>query len=681
MIISTLTLKNFMNITSAELHFQKGLNVLAGKNGQGKSAILEAIAFCTTGRRRGDSWKDYIRSGSTSFYIELKINHNNKDIVFKYTGEKNSMSLSRTIVSEGKTYVNSECDSFIETAYDIEMLENVLFTMQDSPSIVNMMPMERRNIFKKVFNTDFVDSIGKIKDDLDSLNFAKIQSQTEYNLIEGKQYSAVDSRIEIIDEDKIDQLKVDISSLSNRKSEYEELFKSSQLNNSLLDTSILKIDTKILDLNKKKNVSESFLADSLESKVEKDLEDLSIDIHASHLKKEALNKSRGKLEISLSDLLKKDAEGDLEKKESSLRDILSKLSLIDTQIETSLKGECISCGQKCSDNHIKSLKQKKENILPTKEKLESEISSLKIVIDSILEIKEEIKIISNKIDYLDSNISKETSKRDFLNVQLKELKLKKEKEYIYLESIKEQIRILIEEKKDAENQKRDLSQVSSLLLKTEQVISTLSQELLKLETSKSLSEEKKKTSDKVKEEKEKDRVRKEELLVLLNSKDQEEKDLSIVKQIFEIHLPNYINQKACEVLQKYMSVFLSSCKEDFLVDLKQSKKGIDFFYKAHKESDWLPAKLASGFESALLTLAFKCAVANAYGSQLLILDEPDKAATESASSTLFQTITEDLKGSFEQIFIITHRNNSLEYLQENGAKIYQVHQGVFELYD
>lgn len=98
-VISSLKLKNFMNIASADLRFQKGINVLAGKNGQGKSAVLEAIAFCLTGRRRGDSWKDYIKSKETSFYIELNIIHNGENIQFKYVGEHNKMALSRTIIT------------------------------------------------------------------------------------------------------------------------------------------------------------------------------------------------------------------------------------------------------------------------------------------------------------------------------------------------------------------------------------------------------------------------------------------------------------------------------------------------------------------------------------------------------------------------------------------------------
>lgn len=45
--ISTLTLKNFRNIQFEKIYFKDGVNVLSGKNAQGKTNILESIAFCS----------------------------------------------------------------------------------------------------------------------------------------------------------------------------------------------------------------------------------------------------------------------------------------------------------------------------------------------------------------------------------------------------------------------------------------------------------------------------------------------------------------------------------------------------------------------------------------------------------------------------------------------------------
>lgn len=45
--VLTLTLKNFRNIEFEKIDFRDGINVLVGKNAQGKTNILEAISFCS----------------------------------------------------------------------------------------------------------------------------------------------------------------------------------------------------------------------------------------------------------------------------------------------------------------------------------------------------------------------------------------------------------------------------------------------------------------------------------------------------------------------------------------------------------------------------------------------------------------------------------------------------------
>jgi ABC-type multidrug transport system ATPase subunit len=88
--------------------------------------------------------------------------------------------------------------------------------------------------------------------------------------------------------------------------------------------------------------------------------------------------------------------------------------------------------------------------------------------------------------------------------------------------------------------------------------------------------------------------------------------------------------------------------------------------------------LASGFESALLTLAFKFSVALAYNSKFIIFDEPDKSADEESSLKLIKTITS--VDGFNQMFITTHYKKAVEYLKENDTSILMVNNGTYETY-
>ncbi len=68
--LKTLALRNFRNYSHADLSFSPGTNLIQGKNGQGKSNLLEAIALITTGRSfRTHNLSELIRFGEKFFYI------------------------------------------------------------------------------------------------------------------------------------------------------------------------------------------------------------------------------------------------------------------------------------------------------------------------------------------------------------------------------------------------------------------------------------------------------------------------------------------------------------------------------------------------------------------------------------------------------------------------------------
>jgi DNA repair exonuclease SbcCD ATPase subunit len=158
-----------------------------------------------------------------------------------------------------------------------------------------------------------------------------------------------------------------------------------------------------------------------------------------------------------------------------------------------------------------------------------------------------------------------------------------------------------------------------------------------------------------------------------------EKDLELTKSVYEVLLPNYKNSKACDTLRKYMNTFLSSTKESFEVQLESTKKGVEFQYRPQPTDEFMNAKMASGFETAILTLAFKAAIASAYNSNLLVLDEPDKDADNDSSAAFFEALL-SINGGFQQTILISHREEGVKLLKDNGAKIFKVLQGTFTSY-
>jgi DNA repair exonuclease SbcCD ATPase subunit len=84
--------------------------------------------------------------------------------------------------------------------------------------------------------------------------------------------------------------------------------------------------------------------------------------------------------------------------------------------------------------------------------------------------------------------------------------------------------------------------------------------------------------------------------------------------------------------------------------------------------------MSSGFEKALLSLAFKISLARMYSCNCLFLDEADGAADEENTQVLYESIIDS--GYFDQLFLITHKNNIKEFVVNNyQAQIFEVEKG------
>lgn len=74
MYLKRLYLHHFRNYTDVQVTFAPGINWITGKNAQGKTNLLEAIYFLSTGRSfRTQHLKELIQEGESYFYLEAEI--------------------------------------------------------------------------------------------------------------------------------------------------------------------------------------------------------------------------------------------------------------------------------------------------------------------------------------------------------------------------------------------------------------------------------------------------------------------------------------------------------------------------------------------------------------------------------------------------------------------------------
>lgn len=88
--IKELTLKNFRSYEECFLKFDKGLNIISGKNASGKTNILESVFMCAIGKSvRAARDKEIIKWGKESFTVKLVVEKRNTThtIEIKYSAE------------------------------------------------------------------------------------------------------------------------------------------------------------------------------------------------------------------------------------------------------------------------------------------------------------------------------------------------------------------------------------------------------------------------------------------------------------------------------------------------------------------------------------------------------------------------------------------------------------------
>jgi DNA replication and repair protein RecF len=133
-----LSLTDFRNYTEAEVPFVAGPNLIVGRNGQGKTNLVEALGFLSTlGSHRVASDKAMIRSGRESAIIRARLEYNSREILAEV--QLNRAGLNRAQINR----------SVIKTRELPRYFSSVLFAPEDL-SLVRGDPSGRRRFLDEL---------------------------------------------------------------------------------------------------------------------------------------------------------------------------------------------------------------------------------------------------------------------------------------------------------------------------------------------------------------------------------------------------------------------------------------------------------------------------------------------------------------------------------------------------
>jgi exonuclease SbcC len=236
MIFTKLKLNNFKSHQNTTIQFNKGISVIVGENGAGKSTILEAISFALFKQHTAKRIDDLVRNNADTMSVELEFISNNKE--YKIVREKKSNLKSsiytKTSVDGGFVHICSgdrEVNEEIRQVLDIDsdLFLNAIYIRQgEIAELVDKTPSEKKLLIAKLLGLDSLEKAWK--------NLLPFVNDYENRLSElkGKLYNSKDLK------EEHEQKMAELNSLKDKGHELEEQI--DDVNSSLKEISESKRD-------------------------------------------------------------------------------------------------------------------------------------------------------------------------------------------------------------------------------------------------------------------------------------------------------------------------------------------------------------------------------------------------------------------------------------------------------
>ena len=670
-IFKKLHIENFMSLSSVDLDFnEQQISAITGQNGQGKSAIIDAISFAITNHRKGESFKNYVKTGTEKLIIHLEALFKDKPIiydveVYNENAKGHSMTpVSRVVKYDGKTYFNSEYSQFI-SFHKLDKLEELMFLYQNSNNLIECRPKERATLLKEIFGYDFSDCIKVLNNALETEKMSLMEQQVRIDEM-NKQVFNVLPLMRSTPEEGIALMEERLKEIDN------DLSKIGQVN----EDEIKKCDNSITQLQKTINSSKNGISNTKKNleKTQTQLDDINAYIEqtdADLIKKE-IDRLNTEIEAHNLEYARDTETNNALNKELSV--LQYKLKELNQQYEISKTGKCHACGQPIEESHLRKLEasitetegkvdSKKKEISDLgfdpkdskgkklKEELKHNTERLKDFENwtkNKADLENRIKELNELIEGMETSLSELESKMDLLQNQKKKLsdaeKLVETKNSLTKEKNEVKERIQTARDQNARNAERALNNQKI--------------EAQKLERDERVRELMDKSND---------------LSLVVNRRKQE-------IDIFENKFPNYMVIQACTHLEQMINEIVQRVFPYCQVLLKPDKGGVNFVYTTESSSEeWISVSMASGAQRTVLGLAYFIALARLSNISCIFLDEIDAACSPENSEIIYNFIAE--LDYFPQVFFISHRPEAHQVVKNKNEDLvtYHVMQGtVFE---
>lgn len=405
MIFTRLKLNNFKSHEHTVINFNKGISVIVGENGAGKSTILEAISFALFKQHTAKKIDDLVRNNAESMSVELEFISNGRE--YKIVRDKKSnlkSSIFKKASSEGG-YMHictgdKEVSNEILQVLDIDsdLFLNAIYIRQgEIAELVDKTPAEKKQLIGKLLGLDSLEIAWK-----NILPFI-IDYQTQLANLEGKLYNSE----QLVDDYKSKRLELD--ALKDKGHELEEQL--TEVNSILGDMSESRRNMEI-----EKEIHETQV-NNLESE-KKNLSKLENDKHRVQEGLDEIRKAEEEIERLEKFVSKLDVYLDFEKSVSSIQRLKEEEREIEEKLASISNQQIIISNKKEGYNNYISSEEEINKLNNQKTNFEKELAAMaKLEKDK----KDLLKHIEEERNDIENFFSKSKDKLDDNGVSQDEL--------------------------------------------------------------------------------------------------------------------------------------------------------------------------------------------------------------------------------------------------------------------
>ena len=640
MIFKKIILKNFKSHKYTNINFDKGITIIVGENGVGKSSILEGITYAlfkkSTLNQNDLITIDKNNERSSTMYVELIFENNgiNYKVVRTNNISKSTSKLYQkinknfTLLVEGNSEVNKMLSSIIDI--DIDLFLNAIYIRQgEITDLISKKPAERKKLITRFLKIDdlekcwermpkIINVYNNKKEKLEGMLISKENVATELQTKKELLISLNEElNKQIKNKNDYDKEKEEIAKekqiLDDKK--YQYLIKYNKLNNNKKELNRLisnqqKLSLKIEEINEYENDLKIF-KNKLSELSNENFDDKIINLKSENVSLENINKT---LKKSLDDLLKVENECPICKSKITEEK--------KNELELNYRNEIKNNLNKINSNeeNIKELKDKNKNYNYYNNKI--------IELKTLIKDKEEYK---DKLDNVLYNINIKNNDIKNKEDELYDLEYDENK---YNETVNNERNINEKISKNFEN----IGVIKGKISNTETRIEELKQDLVDIENIKMKI---KKLND---------------FIDLLNE----------FRTLYgRDGIQNNLRVMSKDSIQKNTNMFF----EKFNFDYSYLKIDDDFKVSLFKENKEIDIDMLSGGEKIAIALSLRLGITQTVAKgniDCIFLDEPtihlDEVRIEELNNLLINM------NIIPQMIIVTH-NQKLENLGDNLIRI------------